>query len=151
MPSLRAGNKYPGYLSNIVGHDKPFSQITRSTQAEAHSAMETYVREVMIPNSRNTVKINGNKVLLHTAPDCKQKETIIRKHLTNHAHGIDDFLNLLDKVKEGALSLPTRPRATKCSHPHAAARPPAKRHRFVGDPSSPSVVRTDQCERNSQG
>jgi hypothetical protein len=165
------GNKYPGYLSHILGPDKTFNflfEITRSSQSKALRALQHYVRTDLVQNGKNKVEINGHSYLLKDAPDCAKKEKAIDKLCSNYKHGINVLLDLLDKVKAGTLLLPARPAAAASastpsglsassgsspgsSRAHAGAPPPAKRRRVLGDPDSPSAIQTVDLPDDQDG
>lgn len=151
------GSRYPRFLRDCVGAGKCYlyhSEITRSSQERVHIFIEDFVRSVKIHTQNIDVKKNGVKVPAMEAP-VKMREAKIRHLINSHKHGIDDYLNLLDKLRAGTIKLPDPPPAdagTPSARPVASSvgRPrgrsyeagpsqPSKRVRFLADPNSPSA------------
>lgn len=153
------GSRYPRFLRDYVGHGKCYlyhSEITRSSQPSAHAFIDNFIRTVKI-HTQN-VNVKGSKVPAMQAP-VKAREAKIRHLVNSHKHGIDDYLNLLDKLREGIIKLPEPPSADAGtarsivasggrprgrSWEAAVSKPPQspKRMRFLGDPNSPSAAGT---------
>jgi hypothetical protein len=150
------GSRYPRFLRDYVGPGKCYlyhSEITRSSQVRAHAFIEDFVRTVKI-HTQN-VNVKGTSVPAMQAP-LKAREAKIRHLVNSHKHGIDDYLDLLDKLREGTIQLPPPPSADAAtpsarSIASSVGRPrgcsseagpsqPSKRVRYLADPNSPTAM-----------
>jgi hypothetical protein len=138
------GSRYPRYLRDYVGPGKYFlyhSEIARWKQKGAHDFIEKWIRTEKI----KTQNING-KPAIEAKP--KELEAKIRKLLGDHKHGIDDYLNLLDKLKSGEIKLPVPEPSSDSGSPSAsshgsssgAALHRSSRSHVLADPGSPSAM-----------
>lgn len=150
------GSRYPRFLRDYVGPGKCYlyhSEITRSSQDRAHKFIEDFIRTVKI-HTQN-VDVKGTSVPAMQAP-LKAREAKIRHLVSSHKHGIDDYLDLLDKLREGTIKLPPPPSADAAtpsarSITSSVGRPrgrsseagpsqPPKRVRYLADPNSPTAM-----------
>ena len=138
------GSRYPRYLRDYVGPGKYFlyhSEIARWKQKGAHDFIEKWIRTEKI-KSQN---INGKPALEAKPKELDQK---IRKLVGDHKHGIDDYLDLLDKLKSGEIKLPDLGPSSDSGSPSAgthgsssgAALHRSSRPHVLADPGSPSAM-----------
>jgi hypothetical protein len=138
------GSRYPRYLRDYVGPGKCFlyhSEIARLKQKGAHDFIEKWIR---------TEKIKTQNINKRPAVEAKPKdlEAKIRKLVGDHKHGIDDYLDLLDKLKSGEIKLPTPESSSDAGSPSSsshgsssgAALHRSSRSHVLADPGSPSAM-----------
>lgn len=135
------GSRYPRYLRDYVGPGKYFlyhSEIARWKQKGAHEFIENWVR---------TEKIKTQNINKRPAIEAKPKEleAKINKLVGDHKHGVDDYLDLLDKLESGEIKLPDPEPVSDSGSPsvrssRGVARSTSARSRVLADPGSPSVM-----------
>ena len=135
------GSKYPRYLRQYVGPGKFFlcyNDITRCNQAGAHEFIEKWIRTEKI----NTQKINKAPACLANVKDLEFK---IRKLVGDYKHGIDDYLDALDKLRSGKIELP-KPEPPVDTSPsslglgRSTVHPALICSHILADPGSPCVA-----------
>jgi len=130
-------NKYPRYLKVLVGPGECFSrhsEITPANQHKAHDYLARYVSNELIW-TQNIKKV--------PAAECtpKARETLITKLISNYKHGIDYYLELLQKLASNQITL-LQPAAAA-----AAKEATAKRTRDHADGPDPSLAAADKMPR----
>jgi len=141
------GSRYPRYLRDYVGKGKYFlyhHEIARWKKKGAHDFIEKWIRTEKI-KSQN---ING-KPALEATP--KQLEAKIRKLVGDYKHGIDDYLDLLDRLKSGEIELPNPEPSPESGSPsesaygvsRSAALHRSSRSYALADTGSPSAMILD--------
>ena len=148
-------DKYPRYLRIFIGPSGCFSKhsdIKRENCKEAREFAFRYVKEVTI-HTQN-IKINGCKVPAMQAPE-KKRNALINKLVGNYLHGFDDYVDLLEDLDSGKISLPqpiaipSTPSGLSLSsfgsppmirERDSSSEEPKKKKQFVGDPNSPCAA-----------
>ena len=135
------GSRYPRYLRDYVGPGKFFlhhRNITRCKQREAHEFIEGWIRTEKI----KTQNINGKPALQAKPRELAAK---IRKLVSDHKHGIDDYLDALDKLRSGEIKFPEPKSSLPCESPYPSAvsgvvHSVCLGSRVLADPVSPSAM-----------
>jgi hypothetical protein len=138
------GSRYPRYLREYVGPGKCFlyhCEIVRSNRKDAHDFIEKWIR---------TEKIKTQNINKRPAIEAKpnELEAKIHKLVGDHKHGIDDYLNLLDKLKSGEIKLPTPKSSSDAGSPFSSSHGSSSgvalhrssRSHVLADPGSPSAM-----------
>lgn len=146
-------DRYPRYLSVLIGQGKCFQSHTQIKSANRVSAMEymtSYIRSEKI-HTQN-IKVSGNKVPAMQAPE-KKREALIEKLVKDHMHGFDSYVQLMQDQKDGKLKLLDPPifktPATAGEDSGASALSAANthtNHQHIGNPDSPFAPVHDDDE-----